>query len=99
MFIRLHLNQQLGTVACTCYPSYTQKTNRRIVVPVSLGIEQDSISKPTQKKGAGRVDQAVEHLPRNHEALSLTPSTTKKKIFLGTKPTRTDRKVMIKIAM
>jgi hypothetical protein len=35
------------------------------------------------KKGLGGVAQAVEHLPSKHEALSLSPSTEKKKFTQG----------------
>jgi hypothetical protein len=43
----------------------------------SPGKKWDCISKITRAKRAGSGDQALEHLPSKHEALSLIPSTAK----------------------
>jgi hypothetical protein len=44
--------------------------NRMIVVKAGLGKNQDSISKLIRAKRAKGVDQAAEHLPSKHDALS-----------------------------
>jgi hypothetical protein len=46
---------------------------------VSLGKEQDPISKLTRAKRVGGVAQVVECLSSKHEILSSHPTTTKKK--------------------
>jgi hypothetical protein len=45
-------------------------TNRKIVVQVSLVINQDPISKITNAKWVGGLAQVVEHLPSKFKALS-----------------------------
>jgi hypothetical protein len=54
-------------------PAMLGSTDKRITVQASPGINQDPISKITNVEEA----QVVEYLPRQHEALNSTPTTTK----------------------
>jgi hypothetical protein len=51
----------------------------RVTVQAALGKKLDPISKLTRREKVEIVTQAVEQLPRKHEALSSNPSTAKKK--------------------
>jgi hypothetical protein len=53
------------------------------MVQAGPGINQDTISKITNAKRAGRVAQVVEHLPSKLEAFSSTPSTTRMNECIG----------------
>jgi hypothetical protein len=81
MFMRPHLNRkQLGVVACGCHPS----DGRELKIGGSWSrlawTKSETLSWETQhKKGAGGIDQPVEHLPSNCEALSSNSSTSKKR--------------------
>jgi hypothetical protein len=54
--------------------------NRKIVVQARQGIKQDSISKTAKAKRVGSMAQVMGHLFSDYEALSSTPSTTKKNV-------------------
>jgi hypothetical protein len=55
--------KNLGMVAHTCHPSYTESINRSISVQVDLGIHKRSYSKNKKKlKRAGGVAPVVEHM-------------------------------------
>jgi hypothetical protein len=56
-------------------PSYVGK----IAVLTALGIRQESISKITNAKRSGRVNQVVEPLCSKNEAFNPIPSITKTK--------------------
>jgi hypothetical protein len=70
-FARYHLNQRLGMMAhhVPVTPAMWGNTNRRGGFRLTLSIKQDSTSKTTNTKGAGRVAQVVEYLPSKHKVL------------------------------
>jgi hypothetical protein len=49
-----------------------------MVIQAGMGENEEPVSKTAKGKGAGDVDQAVEHLPSRHKTLSSNHSITKK---------------------
>jgi hypothetical protein len=76
-FMKPHLNHWLDMVVwCARVTPAIQGST------AGLGIKWDPILKIANAKRAGRVTQVVKSLPSKWKALSLTPSTGKKKILI-----------------
>jgi hypothetical protein len=50
-----------------------------MVIQAGMGENEEPVSKTAKGKGAGDVDQAVEHLPSRHKALSSNLCTAQGK--------------------